>query len=368
VREIGELIGRLQRLRRARERPGKIAFLLRGQAGRRGEALVLGHDLGRPQLERAGLFPLHGERVAALFRGPEIAREHRHALRDRHHVDHALDRLRFPRVEGLRFSAEARGMRDQRGEHPGELHVLRVDRRAVRLGAAVGARHAPADQGEILRILELHFLRNREFGRADGELAEGRLAVRRQVHHRAARDRDRIRCDVPALGRSDEQHRPRRGARLAHLLVRICERGAAARTLHRAEEKIVVAACVRRRALDADLTPVGVEFLGDERGQARVRALAHLEVLHDHRDRVVRADANEGVGLERAGRYDAAAALAWAGHLREGRHGDPEREPRARLEEVAPAEVDDFPCVHARLPARHFRFRDACLTARLMRL
>ena len=366
VREIREFVGRLERLRRAGERSGKIAFLPRGQAGRCGKALVLGHDLGRAQLERARLVPLHGERVAALFRGPEIAREHRHALGDRHHVDHALHRFRFRRVEGLGLSAEARRMRDEGREHPGELHVLRVNRRAVRLGAGVGARQSPADQGEILRVLELHVLRDRNLGRARRELAEGRLAVRRLVHHRAARDRDRVRRDVPALGRRGEQHRSRRGARLAHLLVRICERGAAARALHRAEEKIVVAACVRGRAFDPDLAPVGVELLGDERRQARVCALAHLEVLHDHGDRAVRADANEGVGFESAGRDDASAALA--GHLRERRHGDPESEPRARLEEVAPAEVDDSEFVHAFLPARHFRFRDACLTARLMRL
>src|SRR2546422_8471855 len=36
--------------------------------------------------------------------------------------------------------------------------------------------------------------------------------------------------------------------------------------------------------------------------RSRIRALAHLEVLHDHRDRVVRADANEGVGFESADR------------------------------------------------------------------
>jgi len=260
-------------------------------------------------------------------------------------------------------------MRDQRREHSRELHVLRVDRRAVRLGAAVGARQAPADQGEILRVLELHFLRNRHLGRAGGELAEARPAVRRRVHHRAARDGDRIRRDLPAFGRRSDQHRPRRGARFAHLFVGVRHRGAAARALHGAHEQVVVAARVRRRALGPDLAPVGVQLFGDERRQAGERALAHLEVLHDHGDRVVRADANEGVGLERCRRGGAAAALAGPGHLRQGiGHGDSEGEPGARLEEVAPAEVDDFECVHAFLPARHFTFRAAVLIATRMRL
>ena len=52
---------------------------------------------------------------------------------------------------------------------------------------------------------------------------------------------------------------------------------------------------VGRRGFDADLRPIGVELFGDDGGKAGVGALAHLEMLGDHRDAVVRRDAQEGV-------------------------------------------------------------------------
>src|SRR5262249_16460486 len=71
-----------------------------------------------------------------------------------------------------------------------------------------------------------------------------------------------------------------------------------------------------------------------------------------------RADAHERVRLERARRGGAFSALSGARHLRE-RAGerDAEREARAGLEKIAAAQVDD-----------HFKLREACRTARRMRL
>src|SRR5262245_15759317 len=82
-----------------------------------------------------------------------------------------------------------------------------------------------------------------------------------------------------AAGAGGAPRGSRRGARLALLLVGVRHRGAAAGSLHRAHEQVVVAGRVRGRALGADLAPVGVELLGDQRRQPGEGALAHLEVL-----------------------------------------------------------------------------------------
>ena len=59
------------------------------------------------------------------------------------------------------------------------------------------------------------------------------------------------------------------------------------------QNEIVVALGVGWRAFDPHLRPRGVEFLGDQGRQAGVDALAHFQMLDDHRHRVVLADAQE---------------------------------------------------------------------------
>ena len=53
---------------------------------------------------------------------------------------------------------------------------------------------------------------------------------------------------------------------------------------------------VDRSGFDPDLAPIGFEFFGHEHGQRGIDPLAHLGVVDDHRDGVVRADADEGIG------------------------------------------------------------------------
>ena len=65
---------------------------------------------------------------------------------------------------------------------------------------------------------------------------------------------------------------------------------------------------VGRRRFDLDLRPVGIELVGEDGGDARVRPLPELDVLADHRDGVVGRDAQEGVGNELAAPAAAASA------------------------------------------------------------
>ena len=70
-------------------------------------------------------------------------------------------------------------------------------------------------------------------------------------------------------------------------------------------------------------------------------------MLDDDGHPVVGADADESVRLERPGRYGLAARAARAGLGERSGRRDAEREARAGLEEIAPAQVHDVECLHA---------------------
>ena len=133
---------------------------------------------------------------------------------------------------------------------------------------------------------------------ASAKRAEGRLATGAGMLHHAARNGDLAWRNLPLLRRRRHEHRPRRGAGLAQLLIGICDSRRAAGALNLAEGEVVVERVVGRRAFDAHLRPIGVELFGDDGGQARIRPLPHLDVLGDDSDGVISADADEGVRRE----------------------------------------------------------------------
>jgi hypothetical protein len=100
--------------------------------------------------------------------------------------------------------------------------------------------------------------------------------------------------DLPRLRGGGDRRGARRGACLAELLPRVRHRiaAAAALRLHRPTRD---SARPRPAQLDADLRPVGVEFLREDRREPRVPALAELDVLGDDRHVVVRCDAHESI-------------------------------------------------------------------------
>ena len=50
---------------------------------------------------------------------------------------------------------------------------------------------------------------------------------------------------------------------------------------------------VAMRLLDADALPVGLQFFGDDQGQAGAHAGSHLGAVRDDRDNAVRCDRDE---------------------------------------------------------------------------
>ena len=98
---------------------------------------------------------------------------------------------------------------------------------------------------------------------------------------------------LPARGCGVDQHRPGAGGSLSKLRPRVRDRRRAARTLEGTEEQVVVFRRIRGREFGAHLRPVGVEFFRNNRRQSGRHTLAFVEVLNQHRDRVVRADLYE---------------------------------------------------------------------------
>ncbi|CFD97624.1 Uncharacterised protein [Bordetella pertussis] len=229
-------------------------------------------------------------------------------------------------------------MRHHRHQHAGQLHVLRVEGAAVALGGAVDVRQAMlADQPEAGRVLERHVLGHGRARGGLGQLAEAGAASRGRVAEHALGHLDRVGRHLPALCGGLHQHGARGGAGAPHGFPRIEHGGAAAGALQAAQRLVAVARAVGRGALDAHLAPIGVELLGQQRGQAGIGSLAHLQVLGQDGDPAVGADAHEGVGGETVARLRA------GGHGAAGqrRQRQAQQQAAGALHETAPAQVLD---------------------------
>jgi hypothetical protein len=90
VREEGELVRRLERLRRAGERLVGVAFLARRGTRSARELLVLLQYFGRRKTKGVAFVPLGGERVAPFLRRPVVGGEHGDAVRRRDQLDQCI--------------------------------------------------------------------------------------------------------------------------------------------------------------------------------------------------------------------------------------------------------------------------------------
>ena len=103
--------------------------------------------------------------------------------------------------------------------------------------------------------------------------------------------------DAPRFPSRGKQHLARRRAGLTHALPFRPRAGAAAGHLD-AVNRVIVFRCDGRRFV-AHFVPIRIKLLGDHHRDARVRSLSHFRVIHDHRNSVVLANANEGVQRKR---------------------------------------------------------------------
>ncbi|MCY1282334.1 hypothetical protein D9M70_311670 [compost metagenome] len=254
-----------------------------------------------------------------------------------HHFDHAGHGLGLARIDSLRHTTETRRIGDHCHQHAGQLEILGEGGAAVGLvGAVLAGQALLADQREVLGRLEPHLVRQRLARRGLGQLAKAGLPAGRGMADHALAHADLRGRHLPLFGGGRHQHGAGAGTRLAHLLEGIGDGRAAAGALHRAEGEVVVERGVGRRALDAHLAPVGIQFLGQQGGQAGVGPLPHLHMLGEDGHAAIAGDTDEGVGCEGFGSSSQRFATP-----QQGSEGNAEGKAAAALEEGAPAEVEN---------------------------
>ena len=224
VGQIGKHIFRLDDALRSGKRARHVAMLGSQCAGGLREFAVVFENIFAAALLAARLVPFHLEGFAPFERRPGSIRVDGNALRDRLHVDDALDRQSIGGVETLHLGAEERWMEDRNGQHAGFGNVDGIFRRAVRFRRAVEPPHGTAviaDQAELRWILQCHFFRigRDKCGRGGCEFAEAALLAGRGMTDHAAIDGDLACHHAPGLRGRLHQHGARHRARLSHLLV-----------------------------------------------------------------------------------------------------------------------------------------------------
>ena len=150
-------------------------------------------------------------------------------IADLHHVPDARHARDLGGLEALHLAAEDRAVLDRGVEHPGQLQVHAVDLGAGQLVHRVEALHRLADELPVLRVLERHVRGRRQLGGGLRDLAVRGRAARGPVRDHAVGGAALGGGHLPGVGRGLDQHHPRRGAALAHVLVRLADAAAAAR-------------------------------------------------------------------------------------------------------------------------------------------
>jgi hypothetical protein len=193
-------------------------------------------------------------------------------------------------VDGAHLPAEgARGL-DGRVEHAGHHHVDAEDRAAVAFCRRIQARHRLADEVKLAALLERRRGAERQLGGGGGELPVGEpLAARiddEAVLGAALRD-----IDAPALRRRAGQHVTCSSARGTQALIERRGRHRGALLLRRRllPERDLVGRLAGHEP-DLDARPIGVELVGENLRQRRVRALPHLRLREGERDIFARRD------------------------------------------------------------------------------
>ena len=195
--------------------------------------------------------------------------------------DAVVDRLRMPALVGR--------MQHRRIDHAGHLHVDCVFGRAPRFRRDVEARNVLADEAERASRFQIAFVDLWQLRRRPGksrDLPVTQPATGRGMQDHAGLGRQLRHRHAPILCRRLEQNPPclRAGNPHRHEITAgggIARRGveimrARLRTLVVAPERIAVALVVPIRRHRADMFPIGVEFLGEDRRQRGRRALAEL--------------------------------------------------------------------------------------------
>ncbi len=151
------------------------------------------------------LVPLHGQSLAGFLSLPVTVGDHRHAVIDLNHIDHTGHALGAAGVKTLDLAANHRTLLDAGVHHARQLDVDTELGRAIDFGRGVQTLGALADDFEIFRILQHHFLRHRQLGRGFGQLAIAGLLAACADHH-AVLGLERAAIHFPLVSGRTDQH------------------------------------------------------------------------------------------------------------------------------------------------------------------
>ncbi len=233
--------------------------------------------------------PLHDQRPQSTLRVGDGLGNDRDALVDRDDRGHARFGERRLVIDRRDRGAEPRRVKHQRCQHLREAEIDRERGGTENLRDRIDPQPPiAADQPEVGRVLRLDAVGHRKLLGARRELGEGLPAARMAQY--AVLDLDLIGVHVPRVGGRGDEPRPGLGRGESVPPPDPLHRVGCARELERAAEvRVSVHVTIRPRSVRGidhpDRVEVSVELVGDDRRQARVDALSHLDLtgVSDHR-------------------------------------------------------------------------------------
>ena len=195
------MVGRLDLGDCARHRLVDIADVLRDHARLQGGLFELVQDIFGAELCVRAVVPLDDQGREAFLRGSHVIGDHGDGVVEPHDLPYTLDRLGRRIVNALNAAAERRRLRQCRELHARRTGVDAEDGRSIDLRQQVEPLRRCADQLEILRLLERHFLGHGNTGCIGDKIAIVQTPAGRGVQHLTALRAAGRRIDLPALGR-----------------------------------------------------------------------------------------------------------------------------------------------------------------------
>ena len=195
-------------------------------------------------------------------------------------------------------------MRHDGRQLPGQARVDAEVLPTAAFGARIQAGRGPADDAEVLGVLQRDLLGHGQCHRGLGQFTVSRLATVR-AEHRAGLGAQRARVHVPTCCRRCQQHGPGARAQFTVLREAVLDRVRPAGEVD-AEQRVEVGR-VARSVAAAHEAPVRIELLGQDHGQAGLHTLTEFQPVDRDGDLAVAGDLHEGrrlfEGLEtRSGR------------------------------------------------------------------
>ena len=308
VREVRHFVERIDNMGGRANRLVSVSLVAHddGPLARFDERAMQGAELFGTAALGVGIIPGDDQSLESAMGVGERFADDGDAIVDRYHRDDTGLAQGGAVVDRGRLRAEPRRVEHDRREHPGRRDVDRELRLAEDLVGGIDAQTSLASDQLVRRLrLRFHAVGNGELLGALGQFGKRGFPARWMADH-ARLHLDLLRWYLPLLGGGRNESGARlRGDQAEGAPVALRRVGRAGDLELPAELGVAVhvpvAAAAVGRVHDPDGVEIGVELLGDDRRQAGVNPLAHLDLAREHDDGAVGPDAD--VRLNRIGGF-----------------------------------------------------------------